>query len=149
MILRFKVRLGLRYAAQDYHNSACTPKSLRRFVYEFRLTSILLFSSHPRYPTSLQSVCSTTKDSRSRIRFTIFTIPSEFAVPELPRYTIGSDCNTENSGWQGSGATWSSHVARSEIFQGKRSFLVFISFKNGAVATQSVEPGFITSTSQT
>ena len=50
-------------------------------MYVFRLTSFLLVTSHPRFPPRLQSACSTNNDPRSRLRFTIPTIPFEYSVP--------------------------------------------------------------------
>ena len=41
VILRSTVWLDLRYAVQNRQRPACTPKSLRRLVYVFRLTSFL------------------------------------------------------------------------------------------------------------
>ena len=50
MRLRYTVRLDLRYAAQDRHRAACTPKSSRCLVYVFRLTSFLLVYVPPTLP---------------------------------------------------------------------------------------------------
>ena len=66
------VRLDLRYAAQDRHRPACTPKSSRRLVHVFRLTSFLLVS----VPLTL-SYASTVREALPltihdpRLRFTI------------------------------------------------------------------------------
>ena len=87
MILRSTVRLDLRYAAQDRHRPACRPKSLRRLVYVFRLSSFLLF-----YVLPTLSYASTVREALPRtiydprLRFTVLRTRLSIAS-ELPRYT--------------------------------------------------------------
>ena len=88
VILRYTVRSDLRYAAQDRRRPACTPKSSRRLVYVFGLTSFLLVYVPTHVALRVYSPRScTTDDSRSTFydpRFTIhdlrFTIPFEYSA---------------------------------------------------------------------
>ena len=87
VILRFTVQLDLRHASQDRHRPACTPKSLRRLMYVFRLTSFLLLDvpSPFSYASTVREALPLTIND-PRLRFT--SVRSRLSIEsEFPRYT--------------------------------------------------------------
>ena len=87
VLLRFTIRIDLRYGAQDRHRPVCTPKSLRRL----RVRISPNFVSYSSRPTpvvlrvySPQALPLTIHDAR--LRFKIYG-SVRVKRTELPRYT--------------------------------------------------------------